>query len=40
VARVQLEAADRAGDVAAARRAEKALEMSRYYDERAASRRS
>jgi uncharacterized protein (TIGR00730 family) len=33
VARVQLEVADRAGDAAAARRAEKALEMSHYYDE-------
>ncbi|HYJ97552.1 MAG TPA: TIGR00730 family Rossman fold protein [Burkholderiaceae bacterium] len=33
VARVQLEVADRAGDTEAARRAEKALEMSHFYDE-------
>ena len=33
VARVQLEVAEHAGDAAAARRAEKALEMSHYYDE-------
>jgi len=33
VAQARLEAADRAGDADAARRAERALEMSRFYDE-------